>query len=200
MNESTDPLPFENYLIAAEPGSFSLQVQRREETGEVVIDASPISHRAIQYKAPQAWVLLALFLVLTLAVTAFAPHTLAGYLVPVLLGTLIVVFFSWPYLAARAAPCIFFATRTLVYGFPGFRSKRSTTDVVAIQLLRVTPISNASRARMGEFQNEINIVLSDPDEPRVHWFCVKKIEEAREHAKAIARALEVPVVEQIAIM
>lgn len=113
----------------------------------------------------------------------------------VLFVVLLAVWFCW---TMPPIPQFFLRPGEIVYGTAGALRTRPSGDVIALQLLRVVPLSGGLAMRDSLLGCEVNLVLADPAQPRVHCFVAKKIAEARLSCANLAKQLQVPLVEQIA--
>jgi hypothetical protein len=108
---------------------------------------------------------------------------------------LFVVWFFW---TMPPVPQLFIRPGEVVYGTLWALRTRPSADVIALQLLRVVPLLEGMAMRDSLLGCEVNLVLADPAEPRVHCFVAKKVTEARLSCANLAKQLQVPLVEQIA--
>jgi hypothetical protein len=85
--------------------------------------------------------------------------------------------------------------RQIVYGGLGFRKSRPFSDVVAVQLLQVVDLKKRKGVDTNTY--EVNIVLNDEGQNRLHFVSHKDVEIAKNYAQSYANLFQAPVVEQI---
>lgn len=191
---SSDHTPASGKLVTVQIGSRKLMV-------DVSPLSKPVRAAGVAGPIPTPWVF-------ALIALGLAVMVLGGIeMFVVLLTVLVLALLAYVYIAAKSSPVIapVNGQLTLTYGRLGRRRSRPATDILALQLIPGPPLRNArTRQVTGLGGNagpdpsyELNLILDDPHEPRVHFVVGSDLDLVRRSAEAVAALVQVPVLDQI---
>jgi hypothetical protein len=90
---------------------------------------------------------------------------------------------------------ILFGAEELVWGPPRSRRRSPLSIVIAVQAIRVVNVSKESADKANSPRHECNLVLDNPEKPRLHFGRSKDWPPLRNSAAHLAKSLDVPLLE-----